>query len=393
MRFVILNTDYPDFLAWLYAQNPGLEEKSYDEQMRVRMDSLFGMADFYSSNLRQLGHEAWDVEISNEVMQKQWAREHGIGVEESSSPTPVLRKAVGRAVRWAGRTPLRYLRPLLRPLFGPRHNQPSWLIQVLAAQIKEYKPDVLWNQAMEGIHPDFLREIKPYARILVGQHAAPLPRRKDFGCYDLVVSSLPNFVEYFRRTGLRAEFHRLAFEPRILPCLADRRAKIPVSFVGSLSRDHVSRLELLEYLCSRRELQVWAREARTLPSRSSIRRCYMGDAWGIEMYRTLQSSKITLNHHIGVAGSYANNLRLFEATGVGTLLVTDWKQNLQQMFEPGKEVVVYRSAEECAELIQYYIEHEEERAKIAAAGQARTLRDHTYNVRMQEFIDIVGKYV
>ena len=41
--------------------------------------------------------------------------------------------------------------------------------------------------------------------------------------------------------------------------------------------------------------------------------------------------------------------RLFEATGVGTLLVTDWKKNLHEMFEPGKEVIVYHSPEECAE--------------------------------------------
>jgi len=26
MKFLILNTDYPEFLRWLYAQHPGLEE-------------------------------------------------------------------------------------------------------------------------------------------------------------------------------------------------------------------------------------------------------------------------------------------------------------------------------------------------------------------------------
>ena len=46
-----------------------------------------------------------------------------------------------------------------------------------------------------------------------------------------------------------------------------------------------------------------------------------------------------------MAKSYANNMRLYEATGVGALLVTDWKENLGEMFEPGKEVVAYRSPE------------------------------------------------
>ncbi len=59
MRFLILNTDYPDFLRWLYTQHPGLEKQPYEEQMRVRVESLFGVAHFYSSNLHKLGHEVW----------------------------------------------------------------------------------------------------------------------------------------------------------------------------------------------------------------------------------------------------------------------------------------------------------------------------------------------
>jgi len=35
MKFLILNTDYPEFLRWLYAQHPGLEKQPYEGQMRV----------------------------------------------------------------------------------------------------------------------------------------------------------------------------------------------------------------------------------------------------------------------------------------------------------------------------------------------------------------------
>ena len=81
MKFLILNTDYHDFLSWLYGQQPGLEKQPYEEQMRVRAKSLFGVADFYSRNLHKLGHEAWDIHANNEFMQKAWAREHGLRVE------------------------------------------------------------------------------------------------------------------------------------------------------------------------------------------------------------------------------------------------------------------------------------------------------------------------
>jgi len=42
LKFLILNTDYPEFLRWLYTQHPGLEKQPYKEQMRVRAERLTG---------------------------------------------------------------------------------------------------------------------------------------------------------------------------------------------------------------------------------------------------------------------------------------------------------------------------------------------------------------
>ena len=77
MKILIINTDYSEFLEWLYEQHPGLAERSYDEQMRARNESLFGLADFYSSNLKKLGHEARDIYANNHIMQSAWVRRRG----------------------------------------------------------------------------------------------------------------------------------------------------------------------------------------------------------------------------------------------------------------------------------------------------------------------------
>src|SRR5262249_40593278 len=81
MRFLLVSTDYPAFLSSLYTRNPGLSDASYEKQQQVRAESLFSLADFYSSNLRKLGHDAWDVDVNNEFIQKAWAREHGLRVD------------------------------------------------------------------------------------------------------------------------------------------------------------------------------------------------------------------------------------------------------------------------------------------------------------------------
>ena len=98
MKFLILNTDYPEFLRWLYAHHAGLAKQPYEEQLKVRNESLFGVADFYSGNLRALGHEAYDIHANNGLMQKAWARQQGIGLEEPAG--------VGERVRGALQGPV-----------------------------------------------------------------------------------------------------------------------------------------------------------------------------------------------------------------------------------------------------------------------------------------------
>ena len=36
-----------------------------------------------------------------------------------------------------------------------------------------------------------------------------------------------------------------------------------------------------------------------------------------------------------------------------------------------------------------YLAHEDERARIAAAGRTRTLRDHTYEIRIRELLGLL----
>ena len=393
LKFLILNADYHQFLRSLYAQHPGLEHEPYGKQMRVRNESLFGVADFYSSNLRKLGHEAYDVHSNNEFMQKAWAREHGIPVAETMLPIRKLRGSLRRVWRFAGDTAFRNLLSVLARPLRSLGSKPPWFHDILREQIKYYAPDVLLNQAMDVVGSEFLREMKPHIELLVGQHAAiPLSGHGDWGCYDLVISSFPPTVHWFREKGIPAETHRLGFEPKVLSRLKGDGKIFDVTFIGSFYKVHSSRIALMENLCGQfGQTRVWGPTVDHLPSGSAIRKCYVRQAWGKEMYQILRNSKITLNHH-GDVGPYANNLRLYEATGVGTLLITDWKVNLHEMFEPGKEVVAYRTPEECAQLVEYYLKHDEEREAIAHDGQERTLREHTFYQRMQELVAILDRY-
>jgi spore maturation protein CgeB len=393
MKFAIINTDYPGFLAWHYNRKPELAQGSYQEQMRARQESLFGVADFYSRNLSLLGHEALDFYANNEFMQTAWAREAGLSGEMPPARPQRLQRISPVAKRVASQPALGHLKRLLAPLGSFQRGLEPWLCEVLEKQIRSYKPDVLLNQAMDSVRGGILQGLKSHVGLLVGQIASPLPKGEDFSTYDLILSSLPNLVDHFRSLGVPSELHRFAFEPRVLDFMKKRERKIPVSFVGSLSRHHADRARLLEAVARSTDVTVWGYGAEDLPEDFVIKKRYQGVAWGEVMYGVLSESRLTLNQHISIAGSFANNMRMFEATGAGALLVTDWKINLGEMFAPGREVLSYRNPQECAELIQYYLQHDDERDSIARAGQERTLRDHTYHRRRVELTDIVERYL
>jgi spore maturation protein CgeB len=111
--------------------------------------------------------------------------------------------------------------------------------------------------------------------------------------------------------------------------------------------------------------------------------------FGLEMFQHLHDSRVALNTHIDISPMSASNMRLFEATGVGTCLLTDWKANLPEIFEPDTEVVAYRDAAECVEKVKYLLGHRAECRRIADAGQRRTLRDHNFDARAAQIDAII----
>lgn len=373
MKFLIFNTDYPAFIENIVKDNPGWLSDSYENKTKYYFSKFFGMADYYSKNLRLLGHEAQDVVINNHYLQKKWLQEHNI--------------SHNRLLEYLDKN--RILRTLKRKIYFSG----DWYYKAMFAQIKEYKPDVVYIQLMAHISPVFLRKIKKHCKLLVGQIACPLPSMSNFKAYDLILSSLPNYVEKFKQAGIKSEYFKLGYETEILNHLKKKADSFAVVHIGGYGQVHEERNILLEKANEIAPIDFWGYGLNNLSQESKIRNNFHGGAWGIDMFNILYNSKMTMTKHIdSVAGEYANNMTLFEATGVGTLLITDEKKNLGELFKVGEEIVNYKNAEDLGNKIKYYLEHEEERKKIALAGQKRTVECHSYKVRMAELIIIINKY-
>jgi spore maturation protein CgeB len=228
----------------------------------------------------------------------------------------------------------------------------------------------------------------------VGQIASPLPPKDRLQHFDLILSSLPNQVEQISSMRISSEFLPIAFDTRIIDKLPELNRDIPISFVGGISKYHGSTIPLLQAVVNEvEELQIFGYGANSLGDIPTLQARHHGECWALEMYKVLGRSVATLNRHISISENYANNMRLFEATGVGALLITDSKQNISDYFTPGEEILTYANPNEAAELARWAVNNPDEATVIAKKGQQKTLSQHTYERCMVTLDGILKKYL
>lgn len=362
MRVLVIWDFYPKYLSYFQNQHPQIRELGYQDQLGLLLDDRFTWPCYLTAEFRERGHEAQVIVGNAASLQKAWCLENDYSSQDL-----------------------------------------EWQLSVVAEQVRRFRPDIAWLGGADRYLGAFSREIKKYAGALVAWRAVPWPQSIDWSAVDLVLSSHAHFVDEFRAAGHLSRLVLPCFDPDLLRLVQSRDRDIPVSFVGTLSSTTFGRrIDFLKNLQRHVPLQIYSErlgfrrrpwplktfltQARLLPFLLSMRR--YPPVYGLEMFKVLSRSRIVVNAHIDAALSLAGNIRMFEATGTGALLVTEAAPNVDQLFEPDKEIITYRTAEEAAEKIAYYLGHESERAIIAQAGQRRTLQHYSCSRRAEELIDI-----
>ena len=350
--------------------------------MQVLLADGFSFGDSWKHYLEATGrYEVMEVLLNVEPAQKQWAGEHGV-----------------------------------------LHSEGNWGEAILAAQLADFKPDIWfchsWLSPTQRLR---LRGSCPSIRYVVGYDGALNHDCEQlFGC-DAVLSCVRESAVFYAQKGFRGYWMPWGFDPRLLARLKPSREHYQASFCGSMVMQkhvgHFERPSLLDKLrgdvdvavfCGdlgrrqiertlvshlyRREFDLVWRTLQIYPAVRRLRRANRGARFGLDMLQTLSDSKVTLNVH-GYGVRTAANIRLFEATGAGTCLLTDWKDDLPDVFEPNKEIVAFSSHDECAERLRYLLDHDGERRSIAAAGQERCLRDHNIGNHIVAFANEVSDHV
>jgi len=85
----------------------------------------------------------------------------------------------------------------------------------------------------------------------------------------------------------------------------------------------------------------------------------------------------------------AVNQRVFDVPACGGFVLTDRREQLAQLFEPGREVIVYDTPQDIAELVERYLRDDQARERISLAARARILAGHTYEHRLDGLLSVM----
>jgi spore maturation protein CgeB len=366
MKILFIGSYYQRYLDCLHKKNPHLSSLSYQEQLDYMLSDYTGWHLSLVNQLENMGCEIRIITVNVMSVQKAWAVENNFIFESE-----------------------------------------KWDYEISIEQIKQFNPDIIWIVGSSRYHDkEYLKELRKYCNKMFVWIAVTVSSSLDLSNIDCIITSHQNFQKYFQSQGKKCERLLPAFQADILKRINKQTKDINCSFVGSLSYFHLQRMEMIKQLVDRTSLQIWSDPPKFLSrgilnpkfvvsylKMSTVRARINPSVWGLEMYQTLARSRMTVNIHVDAASGLAGNMRMFEATGSGTLLITEDAPNIQELFQPETEVVTYNSTADLIDKINYYSEHSAECEAISHAGQKRTLTAHSSAVRSKELLDLFDRYL
>lgn len=387
---------YPGYLNSFYALKADLKKKSYKEHLLLLLNDSTDFVASYVKTFNKHGLTAECIIANDNFLQYKWRKENMAGVESNKD--------------------------------------------LLLNQVISFQPEILWIEDLRFIDREWIentRRTVKSIRLIIACFCAPFNSivLKKLSSVDFVLACTPGLKSEFQQHGIRSYLIYHGFDTDLLEKInsMDKCLNDGIIFSGSLFSGagyHNSRIELIEsilkeginlslYMNLEKKYKIFTK--RTLYSINELIRklnfekvrkyiplleygmspaynypdtlikANKGPEFGLDMYHLIKSSKIVLNNHGDVAGMYAGNMRLFEATGLGSCLLTDNKTNLTDLFDIDNEIVVYNNNIECVEKIKWLSEHDEERKRIALAGQKKTLEAHTVDIRCRTIEAIINE--
>ncbi|MDD4082757.1 MAG: glycosyltransferase [Sphaerochaetaceae bacterium] len=379
---------YTEVYSELNRFNHSYKDLSFNQQNNIIRQNLY-FSNFFIGSMVDLGYEVFEIPYNNSYGQKSWAKENGLDYNKISN------------------------------------------FDIMVLQAKKINPDILFFECNDL---DTLKRIKkqcPNIKLVFGWSGSAIGRNTAWGEMNAILCCAPESVEKIKKLGYESFHINHGFDPNILNKITFQKKDIDLLFTGSViitntKGYHSKRLEFLMEIYSKCvqcgiDFQIFGKvdfSGRLIKAKLNIYKFLsvfgLGDlflkfsgkdgilikkgldlssivhppVFGINMYNLIKRSKVALNIHADSSDKFASNIRLFEVTGVGACLLTDYKENMPNLFS-SKEVICYNSTEDCIDKIKELFNDTSSIDSLALLGQKRTLKQHTTLHRAKEFDKII----
>jgi len=377
LKFLRISNLYPEVLNNFKRKYPDINKKNYNEILSLLHLERYSVSNFYSIYLNKLNYKCTEIISNADFLQKKWADQYCKVSYKNSN--------------------------------------------FLFKQINYYKPNILFIGNSHLCNKDFiekLREIKSI-KLILAFHCAPFN--------NVVYNNLKNVDAAITCTlGYQKKINNFIKKKVLFLPHAYYKQKfieknnerdIDITFIGSIFFDnalHIDRINLVYKLLKNFNntyisinfsnffliryilfvLEIFF-SSNLLRNTSLIYKLLFiflfakKPVFGKEMYQIFQRTKIVINMHIKDT-DYAGNMRIFEATGCGCLLLTDKKKGYESFFKLNKEIIVFNNVNDLIYKCRFFLKNNKLLIKIAKRGFQKTINKHNYFLRAKK-IDLFVK--
>ncbi len=269
--------------------------------------------------------------------------------------------------------------------------------RALVKLAKQARPDVVLVTGGHRITANALRSMsKLKAQLALWTTDAPRASDMMFATgplYNHLFCHGTEYMDIFHQMGLpHAEWLPMACDPEIHRCVevsGEEKLKFGggVVFVGSY---YPQRSEMLQAVLRHRPAiwgPGWDALSHGSPLRPLIRAAHTTPETWVRLY---SANKIVLSVHYRDPQRrfpvHQVSPRVFEAMACGAFVLTDRQKDVLALFKDGEHLVTFYDEVDLDRKIAFYMEHADERRRIAAAGRRKVLEHHTYGCRIHRLL-------
>jgi len=284
-----------------------------------------------------------------------------------------------------------------------KYNEDNWQKEILAAQVEKFKPDVIYT----GNHGFLTKEMKEYlpkAKLYALWNASPMQEGIGLSHFDLGISFNEVYHQHLQKRGIKnIEYNSFYIDPEIKNRLDSMNLQkdIDISFVGRYAPMFKTRNQFLYDVYSNFKkdyniqyyLLTGSRLRGLIPMLPwKLLSSYNKPVFLEDMFKVFNRSKIVLNTHSNITGSVKGNMRVFEALGSGSFMLSD-DGIYPEHLVAGEDFVTYKNNKDMIEKIDYYLKNDNEREEIALNGYNKISKYYSTDIGSQNLENIFKKYL